>query len=382
MIHRLATWSLLGALAVFPSGCAVLDATTVGFAMVSGKRLVTVSGEAKWAKPNQTITALNLATGAVLAQTSVDDAKHFSVRVSVPLEEDLAIAFHVPGSAALLLVPRGEKRQEERTLDLTRGSTTVAWALGSALGAIPLPGNEAWKAKPEQWKSLGGRLPASYGIAIQSAASTLDRVGVGSPASTAAELSNALTFSLETVRAAAGGHPRESALWPPIVLGWSNALNSMAPSLGDEMAPQAAARLDLQATLEQIWAQDPYGEGQGGLELRIPLREPGTNRLPEALPAVIGAMRYEVRASMLPSSRMAMVRRDGIRFQAGALVFRVPDLPEGFATVELELLDQNSASLGKVSAQGLVSLAMTRAIDAEALAVSLEGTPTSRPGVR
>lgn len=382
MSRYLVSWSLLGALAFLSAGCAVFDATTVGFAMVTGQRLVTVSGEAKWAKPKQAVTAVNLATGAVLAQGALDDAKRFSVRLSVPGEDDLAIALHTPGSAALLLAQRSEKRQEERTLDLTRGSTTVAWALGSALAGISLPGNETWNGKADQWKLLAERLPVSYGVPLQAGASTLDMVGIGSSGSAAAELSAALSTALETLRGAAGGHPRDQVLWPAILLGWANALGAMAPSTGDDMAPQAAAAIDLQTALDQIWAQYPYGEEHGGIEIRIPLREPATSQVPEALPAVIHAMRYQVRASLLPAPRQATVARGGIRFQGGSLILRVPEMPEGFASVDVELLGANSASLGTVNTQGLVNRAMTRALETTPIAVSLEGTPTTRPGTR
>jgi hypothetical protein len=379
-MRRLATCCLLGTLAFLPSGCVVLDATSVGFAMVTGQRLVTVSGEAKWAKPQQTVKVVSLATGNVVAEGTLDDQKRFSVRVSLPMGEDLAIALHAPGNAALLLASRGEKRQEDRELNLTRGSTAVAWGLGSVLGGLRLPGANAWDGKPEQWKAIGERLPISHGALIQGSASDLDALGVGSPGGTAAELAIALKESLETVRIAAGGHPRDVVLWPPLLQGWSNALGALPPSTGDAMAPQAAAAVDLLSVLDQIWAQHPYGEEQGALSVQVPLKEPGTARVPEALPAVIHGLRYSVSASMLNPPRTGTIPRKGIRFQGGALVLRVPDMPTGFASVDLELLDESSASLGQVNAQGVVSLAMTHALKAPTVEVSLEGTPTTRPG--
>ncbi len=59
MVRRLSTWALLGALAFLPSGCVVLDATSVGYAMLTGHRLVTVSGEAVWAQPKQEVLAVS-----------------------------------------------------------------------------------------------------------------------------------------------------------------------------------------------------------------------------------------------------------------------------------------------------------------------------------
>ncbi len=382
MSHRLTHWALFGALAFLPSGCVVFDATTAGFAMVSGQRLVTVSGEAAWAQPKQSVTAIDLKTGAMVAQGTLDDSKRYSVRVSLPLNDDLAIALHAPGSAALLLAPRGEKRQEERELDLTRGSTTVAWALGSALGGLPLPGNDAWKGSNDQWKAVGSRLPVTHGVLIAGSASVLDGVGVGSPATAASELDQALKASLDTLRVASFGHPRDLVLWPALVLGWSNALAQLPAGTGDSMAPQAAAGLDFLTVAEQIWALYPHVDELGALEIKVPLREPETDLIPQALPAVVQGLRYQVSGSMLPAPRVGTIARSAIRFQAGSLVLRVPDMPEGFASVDVEILGANAATLGRAESQGLVNRAVIRALTAATVAVSMEGTPTSRPGVR
>ncbi len=312
----------------------------------------------------------------------MDDQKRFSVRVPLSLGEDTAIALHTRGNAALLLVPRGEKRQEERALNLTRGTTTVAWALGAALADLPMPGNESWNVTTEKWKTLGERLPVSHGLALQASANTLDTVGIGSPSSAATDLSKALSTALGTARVAAAGHPRDGVLWPPLVLGWSNALAELPPTTGDTMAAQAAGAVDVLSVVEQVWATAPYTEGQGGIELKIPLREPGTNRVPEALPAVIRGLRYQIGASLLPAPREGTIARNAIRFQSGSAILRIPDMPEGFASLDVELLGENSASLGRVTAEAIVNRAIVRNVDATPIAVSLEGTPTTRPGIR
>lgn len=382
MARRLITWGLVGALLILPGGCVVLDATSVGFAVVTGHRLVTLSGEAKGAQPQQPVTAVSLATGDVVAQGKLDDQKRFSVRVSLPMGEDLAVVVHAPGHAALILAPRGDKRQEARALNLTRGTTAVAWGLGSVLGGIRLPGNNAWDAKPEQWKAIGQRLPIGLGASIQASANDLDALGVGSAGGTAAELAMALNATLATVRVVAGGHPRDIALWPPILQGWANALSTLPPNTGDAMAPRAAESLDLLTVVDRIWADSPYAEEQGALSVQVPLREPETGRVPQSLPAVIYGLRYTVSASLLGAPRTGTIARDGISFQGGALFLRVPDMPEGFASVDLELLDENGASLGKANAEGVVQIAMTRALQAPAVAVSLEGTGGNVPGVK
>ncbi len=382
MVRRLSTWALLGALAILPSGCVVFDATSVGYAMLTGHRLVTVSGEAAWAQPKQEVTAVNLRTGAVLARGSVDNEKRFNVRVPLPVNEDTAIALYSPGNAALLLAPRGEKRQEDRALNLTRGTATVAWALGASLAEIKVPGNDAWSASTEQWRTLGERVPVSHGLALQACANTLDSVGVGSPNAAATELSTALKTALTTVRVAAAGHPRDAVLWPPVLLGWSNALATLAPSTGDAMAAQAAGVIDVSSVVEQVWAKAPYTEGQGGIELKVPLREPGSSRVPEALPAVIHSLRYQIGASLLAAPRQGTIARSAVRFQSGAAVLRIPDMPEGFASIDVELLDANSASLGRVNAEAIVNRAIVRNVESTPIAVSLEGTPTTQPGIR
>lgn len=381
-MRRLSTWALLGALALLPSGCVVFDATSVGYAMLTGHRLVTVSGEAAWAQPKQELTAVNLKTGAVLARGSVDNDKRFIIRVPVPMNDDLALALHSPGNAALLLAPRGEKRQEERALNLTRGTTTVAWALGASLADLKVPGNEPWSASTEQWRTLGERLPASYGLALQASANTLDSVGIGSPTAAANGLDTALKSALSTVRVAAAGHPRDAALWPPVLLGWTNALTTLAPSAGDTMAAQAAGVIDVSAVVEQVWATAPYTEGQGGIELKVPLREPVSNRVPEALPAVIHGLRYQIGASLLAAPRQGTIARSAVRFQSGAAILRIPDMPEGFASIDVELLDESSASLGRVNAEAIVNRAIVRNVESTPIAVSLEGTPTTQPGIR
>lgn len=382
MARRLASLGLIGALLILPGGCVVLDATSVGFAVVTGHRLVTLSGEAKWAKPQQAVTAVSLSTGEVLARGTLDDQKRYSVRMTLPMGEDLAVAVHAPGNAALILAPRGDKRQEERALNLTRGSTAVAWGLGSVLGGLRLPADKPWDAKPEQWKAIGQRLPIGHGALIQASANDLDTVGVGSPGGAAAELAQALAGTLTTVRVAAGGHPRDVVLWPAILQGWANALATLPPSTGDAMAPRAASAIDLLSVVDRIWADSPYAEEQGALTVQVPLRETGTNRVPQALPAVVHGLRYTVTASMLGAPRTGTIDRAGIRFQGGDVVLRVPDMPEGFASVDLELLDENAASLGTVNAQGVVGLAMIHALQAPAVAVSLEGTGDTLPGVK
>ena len=379
MANRLATWGLIGLLSVFPSGCAVLDGASYGFAVISGKRIVDLSGEAPWAQPSQSIEAINLRTGQVIARGSFDAKKRYSLQVAVPPEDDLAIALIAPHNAALLLAPRGEKRQEARVLNLTRGSTTVAWALGAAVANVPLPTNGAWSATPEAWKAMPAHLPGSHGVVLTAAASALDTVGVGSPLSAASELSKALSKALETVRTAAGGHPRNTAIWPSLVLGWADAIHQLPPSTGDFLGVQAASQLDVVTAVERIWAQFPYIEGQGGLEIRIPLREPGTQRVPEALPAKVARMRYAVTASMLPSAREGEIARTAMRFDAGALVLRVPDMPLGYASAQLEFFDETNASLGKRDIQGLVGAAVVNQLKTPALEVSLENTPSTTP---
>lgn len=382
MMRRLFCVALLGAVALLPAGCVVLDATSVGYAMLTGHRLVTVSGEATWAQPKQEVLAVSLKSGSVLAKGSVDDQKRFSVRIPLAVNEDAAIALHSPGNAALLLAPRGEKRQEERALNLTRGTTTVAWAIGSALADLPIPGNDAWNLKPEQWRALGALLPASHGLVLQAGANTLDTVGVGSPHVAATELSSALKAALGTVRVAVAGHPRDEALWPPLVLGWANALSAMPPSTGDAMATKAIGAIDMISVVEQVWANAPYVEGQGGIELKIPLRETGTNRVPEALPVVIRGLRYQIGASMFSTPRVGTIDRNAVRFQSGAAVLRIPDMPEGYASLDVELLGENSSALGRVTEETIVNRALVRSVESKPIAVSLEGTPTTRPGVR
>jgi hypothetical protein len=171
-------------------------------------------------------------------------------------------------------------------------------------------------------------------------------------------------------------------LWPAVILGWTNALGGMAPSTGDAMAPQAASAIDLRAMVDQIWATSPHAEEQGAIEVKVPLKETGTNRVPEALPAVIHGLRYQISASMLSVPRAGTIPREAVRFQSGAAVLRVPDMPEGFASIDIELLGENTASLGTVTAQGVVNRAIIRQVEAKAIEVSLEGTPTTRPGVR
>lgn len=382
MDRRPYTWALFGALALPLSGCVVFDATTVGVAMLTGQRLVTVTGEAVWAQPKQDVLVVSLKSGSVLTRGSVDDQKRFSVRVPLSLNEDTALALHSAGNAALLLVPRGEKRQEERALNLTRGTTTIAWALGSAIADQPIPGNDAWSLKPEQWRMIGDRLPVSHGPILQGSADILDTVGIGSPHSAATDLSKALKTALVDVRVAAAGHPRDGVLWPPLLLGWSSALGALSPSTGDTMAAQAATALDVASVVEQVWATAPYTEGQGGIELKVPLREPGTNRVPEALPAVIQGLRYEIGASMLPAPREGTIARAALRFHSGSLILRIPDMPEGYSSLDVEFLGENSISLGRVTAETIVNRALVRKVDATPVAVSLEGTPTTLPGVR
>ncbi|MNX35421.1 hypothetical protein D3C86_656860 [compost metagenome] len=379
MANRFATWGLIGLLSVFHSGCAVLDGASYGFAVLSGKRIVDLSGEAPWAQPSQSVEAINLRTGQVLARGGFDASKRYSLQVAVPPEEDLAIVLHAPHSAALLLAPRGEKRQEARVLNLTRGSTTIAWALGAAVANIPVPANGTWSASSDAWKALPAHLPGSHGAVLTAAASALDTVGVGSPLSAATELAKALGKSLETVRAAAGGHPRSTAIWPSLVLGWSDAIHQLPPSTGDFLASQAAASLDVATAVERIWIQAPYTEGQGGLEIRVPLREPGTQRVPEALPAKVSRMRYAVTASMLPSAREGELSRPAIRFDAGSVVLRVPDMPLGYASAQLEFFDETGASLGKTEIQGLVGVAVVNQLKTPAVDVSLANTPSTTP---
>lgn len=380
MMRRLISGALLASLAILPSACVVLDATSLGFAMITGQRVITVSGEAKWSQPHEDVLAVNLTTGAVIARGALDDGKRFNFRLSIPAGEHLAVALQAPGSSALLLAPRGEKRQEERAIDLTRGTSTVAWGLGAALAGIPIPAKGAWEGSPEKWRTLGERLPVGYGGVLQGTAEILDTVGVGSPQGTATELSKALKETLGTVKIAAGGHPRDRVLWPPVVLSWANALGSLAPGTGDAMAPQAAAAIDLLSTLDQVWAASPYAEDQGALEIKLPLREPETNRVPQALPTVIQGLRYQVRSAMLPTPREGTIARAGIRFQAGAVILRIPHLPTGFASVDLELLGENESSLGKVNVQEIVNLALARSVNAKPVAVSLENTPGHTPG--
>ena len=380
MANRLATWGLIGLLSVFPSGCAVLDGASYGLAVISGKRIVDLSGEAPWAQASQSIEAINLRTGQVIARGTFDASKRYSLQVAVSPDEDLAIVLLAPNNAALLLAPRGEKRQEARGLNLTRGSTTIAWALGAAVANVPIPTNGTWSASSDAWKTLSAHLPGSHGVVLTAAASALDTVGVGSPLSAASELSKALGKALETVRTAAGGHPRTAALWPSLVLGWSDAIHQLPPSSGDFLGIQAATSLDVATAVERIWAQYPYTEGQGGLDLRVPMREPGTHRVPEALPAKVARLRYTVTASMLPSAREGEIARSAIRFDAGSVVLRIPDMPLGYASAELELFDASNASLGKREIQGLVGAAVVNQLMAGPLAVSLENTPSTTPG--
>ena len=382
MANRLATWGLIGLLSVLPSGCAVLDGATYGLAVISGKRIVDLSGEAPWAKASQNVEAVNLHTGQVIARGSLDPSKRYSLQVAVSPEEDLAIALRAPGSAALLLAPRGEKRQEARVINLSRGSTTIAWALGAAIADVPLPTDGNWNAPPDLWRSLVAHLPGSHGVVLTAAASALDVMGVGSPLSASSKLSEALEESLETLRSAAGGHPRNAALWPSLILGWSDAIHQLPPSTGDFLGVEAATNLDVATAVERVWAQFPYTEGQGGLELRVPMRELGTTRVPEFLPAKIARMRYTVTASMLPSVREGEIARSAIRFDSGAAVLRVPDMPLGYASAELEFFDTSNASLGKREIQGLVGAAVVNQLKTTALEVSLENTPSTTPGAR
>lgn len=379
MANRLATWGLVGLLSVFPSGCAVLDGASYGFAVISGKRIVDLSGEAPWAQPSQRIEAVNLRTGQVVARGSFDANKRYSLQLTVSPEEDLAIALLAPSNAALLLAPRGDKRHEARTLNLTRGSTTIAWALGSAVAGIPVPASGTWSAESDAWKALPEHVPGSHGIVLTAAATALDTVGVGSPLAAATELSKSLKGALETVRAAAGGHPRNTAIWPSLILGWSDALHQLPPSTGDFLGTQAASSMDVATAVERIWTQYPYTEGQGGLEIRIPLREPGTQRIPEALPAKVARLRYTVTASMLPAPREGEIARQAMRFDGGAVILRVPDMPLGYASAQLELFDAANVSLGKAEIQGLVGAAVVNQLKAGALEVSLENTPSTTP---
>lgn len=380
MRHALLTGSLIGLLALAPSGCAVIGATSFGFAILSGKRVVDVSGEARRAKPGDGIEAVNLRTGEVMGRASVGSDLRYSLQITLPTEEDLAVALHGPRQAALLLAVRADKRQEAREQHLTAGTATVAWGVAAAVAGIPVPPRGTWKATSAQWKRLAERLPATHGVALQSAAAMLDAAGVGNPPAAAGNLSAALNTSFGTARTVSGGHPRDAVLWPPLILGWTDALRLQGQATGDQLAADAATHLDIATAVDRIWASQPYDAEQGGLEVRVPLRESGSLRMPATLPAAVRAIRYRVEGALLTAPREGEIPREWVRFEGGAVVLRVPDMPLGYAKASIDILSENDTVLGSASQDGQVSIAVVSKLATDAVDLSLSDTPNLTPG--
>ena len=375
--------SLIGLLALVPSGCAVFDATSFGFAMLTGKRVVTVSGEAPRARSGEVIEAVNLRTGESVGRVTLNAEKRFSVAITLPMDEPLAIALRGENQAALILADRNDKRQEAREQVLSAGTTTVAWALGSVLAEIPVPTQGTWTVNLDQWKRLAERLPVNHGPALQFAAQTIETAGVGNPPPAAATLASALNTPLGTVRTVAGGHPRDTALWPPLLLAWADMLSTMPQqAAGDLLGARAAETLDIATAVDRVWAQHPYVAGQGGLEVRVPLREAGSLRVPVTLPATVKALRYRIDGALLKTPREGEIPRQWIRFEGGDAVLRVPDMPLGYTMASLTLIGENNALLGSASKDGLVSVAVTSKLSTSPIALSFVEPSNLTPGAR
>lgn len=382
-MRRLVVGCLIGLMAVAPSGCALVGATSFGFAILSGKRVVDLSGAALRAQPGETLTAVNLATGETIARTSLGGDRRYAIQLSLPPDEPLAIALVAPRQAALLLTPTPDQRHETREQNLTAGSTAVAWGLGSAVGGIPVPSQGEWTPPPAQWKLLAARLPATHGLALQSAASVLDAAGVGNPSTAASDLSAALLTRLSAVRTTAGGHPRHAAVWPPLLLGWSDALHLEAQATGDLLGANAAAHVDVATVVDRIWAHAPYAEEQGGLEVRVPLRETGTQRVPTVLPDAVMGLRYRIEGSLLTEPREGEIPRAWLRFEGGDLILRVPDMPLGYAKAKLEVMGENGVILGLGEKDAQVAIAQVTKLSASPVEVSLGALPSpSTPGAQ
>lgn len=383
MRQSLITGSLIACLALASPGCVVLDAASAGISILAGNRLLDVSGLAKTAKEGDPVEAINLRSGALLARATVGADKRFRLQIALPMAEEPAIVLRAPNHAALLMGGLAGKRQEARDMALTRGSTTVAWALGAAVAGIPLPSKGNWDVTAEQWARLAERVPASQGEALQAAAATIETAGVADPASAAAELASSLSAVMARVRDASGGHPREAILWPPTVLGWVDALTlntQQAP--GDRLGSLAASAVDIATAAERAWSQSPYEAEQGALEVHVPLLGAETRQRTALLPDSVKALRYRIEGALLAMPRDGDIPREWLRYENGALTLRIPDLPLGYVKVTLRILGENGVPLASVTQEGQVAIALIRKLTTDTVEVPLAETPSLTPGAR
>lgn len=383
MQRSLISGALVALIALAPAGCVVLDATSVGISVMTGNRVVGVSGQAAQASPGSVVEAISLKTGKLVGRGTVDDARTFSLRISLPVSEPLSVVLRSPNQAALLMTDPSGKRQEERAVSLTAGSTTVAWALGALLAGIPIPSSGPWKADEAAWTRLNALLPVSLGLALEAAAGVLDTSGVAYPPAAASELANALAATRDRLRAVAGGEPRDAVLWPSVLLGWSDAVlttNKSAP--GDQLATLVASEVDLRLAADRAWLSSPHAEGHGAVEVAIPLKGAESQQPPIVLPSGVRKLRYTVNSALLEAPRQGEFDRASIHFEAGTVILRVPDMPPGFVDVSVSLLGEYDAPLGTVATNGHVTEALVRKLTTDAITLSVADAPPLTPGAK